>query len=121
MEPGSDAREVVISFIKALNDEDFNLARRCVNDKISFVGPMGSRQGAEAYFHDMERLRLKYQVKKVFVDGNDVCLLYDLTISGVTVFSCGWYRVESGKIQSLKVVFDSRPILETRAKLPKSA
>jgi hypothetical protein len=48
MEPGSDAREVVISFIKALNDEDFNLARRCVNDKISFVGPMGSRQGAEA-------------------------------------------------------------------------
>jgi len=64
----------------------------------------------------MERLRLKYEVKKMFVDGQDVCLLYDLNMSGKIVFGCGWYQVEEGKIRSLRVVFDPRPIIEAASK-----
>ena len=117
METEKNAKEVVMSCVKALNEENFELAKRYVSDNISFVGVMGSRQGAQAYFDDMERMRLKYDVKKAFVDGRDVCLLYDLTISDVTVFGYAWYQVEGGKIQSLRVVFDPRPILEARSKL----
>jgi hypothetical protein len=73
---------------------------------------LGSRTGAEAYFDDMKRLRLKYDVKKAFVDGPDVCLLFDLTMRGKTLFTCGWYQVQQGKIVSLRVVFDPRPILD---------
>ena len=58
---------------------------------------------------------LKYDVKKVFVDGNDVCVFYDVTLSGGALFTCGWYRVEDGTIHSLKVVFDPRPALDTKA------
>jgi hypothetical protein len=96
---------------------NFELAKRYVSDNISFVGVMGSRQGAQAYFDDMGRIGLKYDVKKAFVDGRDVCLFYDLTISDVTVFGSAWYQVEGGKIQSLRVVFDPRPVLEARSKL----
>jgi len=116
MEHENSAKEAVLAFIRALNDEDFELAKRYVNDDISFVGVMGSRQGADAYFRDMERMRLKYDVKKVFVDGRDVCLFYDLNISGTNVFGCAWYQVEDGRIHSLRVVFDPRPVLEARAK-----
>jgi uncharacterized protein (DUF2147 family) len=54
----------------------------------------------------MERMRLKYDVKRVFVDGNDVCLFYDLKMSGTTILVSAWYQVQDGKIHSLKVVFD---------------
>jgi limonene-1,2-epoxide hydrolase len=116
MESRSNAKEVVMSFLKALNDEDFKTARSYVSDNMSFLGPLASREGAEAYFKDMERMRLKYEIKKVFVDGDDVCLLYDFNTGPITLFGCGWYHVEDGKISSLRVVFDPRPLVELSAK-----
>jgi limonene-1,2-epoxide hydrolase len=116
----TNAKEIVTSCIKALNEEDFKTARKYVTDNFSFVGVLGSRDGADAYFNDMEKMKLKYDIKKVFVNENDVCLLYDLTMSGVTLFGCGWYHVEGDKINSLKVVFDPRPILELSDKNKKS-
>jgi hypothetical protein len=110
-----DAKEVVMSCVNAINREDFKTARQYVAEGMSFVGVLGSRQGADSYFIDMERMRLKYDVKKVFVDENDVCLFYDLTISGTTIFGCAWYQVQRGKIHSLKVIFDPRPVLAARA------
>jgi hypothetical protein len=117
----ADAREVVLSCVNAINAEDLKTARKYVSDDLSFIGVLGSRQGGDVYFTDMERMRLKYDVKKVFVDGNDVCLFYDLTISGANIFCCAWYQVANGKIQTLNVLFDPRPILEAREKRPKTA
>jgi predicted ester cyclase len=121
MNSPNDAKQVVMSCVDAINKEDFKRARQYVSDDISFVGVMGSRQGADAYFKDMERMRLKYDIHKVFADVNDVCLFYDLAIAGITVFGCAWYQVANGKIRSLKVVFDPRPILEARSRQEKSA
>ncbi|PSL48299.1 SnoaL-like protein [Chitinophaga niastensis] len=108
----NDAKEVVLSFIKALNEEDYNAGRKYVNDDLLFVGVLGSREGAEVYFSDMERMRIKYKIEKSFVDGDDVCLLYDILIGGVTTYGSGWYRLVDGRISSIKVVFDPRPLLE---------
>ena len=108
----ADAKEVVLECINAINAEDFARARQFASPNMSFEGVLGTRDGADAYFNDMEKMRLKYDVKKVFVDGGDVCLFYDLTIAGKNVFCVGWYRVEAGKIQHLRVVFDPRPLLE---------
>lgn len=111
----TNAREVVLSCVDAINREDFTAARQYVSDDMSFTGVLGSRQGNDAYFKDMEKMRLKYDVKKVFVDGSDVCLFYDLKMSGTTIFVCAWYEVAGGKISSLKVIFDPRPVLAGKA------
>jgi len=110
----SQSEKVVNAFIKAINDEDFITARKYVNDNLKFDGVLGSRDGADIYFSDMERMKFKYNVKKVFADENDVCLLYDINMGGATIFTCGWYKLENGKISSLKVVFDPRPLLEKK-------
>jgi ketosteroid isomerase-like protein len=112
----NNAKEIVLSCINALNNEDFKAARNYASDDMTFVGVLGTRNGAEAYFRDMEHMKLKYDLKKAFVEGDDVCLLYDLNMSGVTLFSCGWYHVKDGKIDSLKVVLDPRPVLEKAGK-----
>jgi len=114
MPAGWDARRVVMACVEAINAEDFNNARRFVNDGMVFEGVLGSRNGAEAYFDDMRKMKLKYAVKRAFVEGEDVCLLYDLTMGGLTIYGCGWYHVRNGKIDSLKVVFDPRPLLEKK-------
>jgi len=108
----SSAREIVLSCVQAINEQDFKIARTYVSDDMQFIGVMGSRDGAQAYFDDMEKMKLKYNVRKVFADEQDVCLFYDLLISGKTIFGCGWYHVEEEKITSLKVLFDPRPLLE---------
>jgi hypothetical protein len=107
-----ETKEVVLGLGKALNDENYEAARRYVSDSMKYVGPFGSRDGAEAYLHEIERLHLKFDIQKIFADKKDVCVLYDITVSGITLFACGWFQVEMGKVQSLRVTFDPRPLLE---------
>ena len=109
---GTEAKEVVLAFIDAINDEDFEKARTYVTHDLQFVGVMGTRNGADAYFNDMQKMKFKYDVKKSVAEDNDVCLLYDIDMGGKTIFSIGWYQLEDGKIKSFKVVFDPRPLLE---------
>ena len=81
-------REVVLAYVYALNEEDFQQARQYVSDDMVFDGALASRHGAEEIFADLERMRLKYDIKKIFADGDDVCLFYDVTLFGVPVFTC---------------------------------
>jgi hypothetical protein len=111
-----NAKNTVMSFLKYMNEENFEGAQRCTDDDLKFEGVMGSRDGADAYFDDMKNMKLKYHLLKTFADGEDVCVLYDITMSGITIYSSGLYRVENNKITSIKVVFDPRPLLVHAAK-----
>ena len=108
----SNAQETVYAFIKAMNSFDYAKARTFVNDDMSFVGVMGSREGADIYFNDMQHMKFQYDIKKAFSDETDVCLFYDINMSGIVIFSCGWYHLKEGKIQTIRVLFDPRPLLE---------
>ncbi|MEO6549124.1 MAG: nuclear transport factor 2 family protein [Ferruginibacter sp.] len=105
-------KEVVLAFVKSINEEDFKTAKTYASESMSFMGVLGSRNGSEAYFDDMKKMLLKYNIIKVFSDEDDVCLLYNLTMANITIFGCGWYHVEDGKVASLRVVFDPRTVLE---------
>lgn len=108
----TDAREVVLSFIDALNKEDYQSARQCLSDDFTFKGVMGTRNGADAYMKDMEKMKFKYDLKKAAVEGNDVSLLFDFTQKGITLQASGWYHLNDGKIHDYTVIFDPRPLLE---------
>lgn len=114
MTNSTDAKEAVLAFIKALNDEDFDAARNLITDDMSFIGVLGTRNSGDVYMQDMQKMRFKYDVQKVFVDGTDVCLWYTIDMSGPKILSSGWYTTEGGKVKSLKVLFDPRPVLEKK-------
>ena len=110
-----DAGQVVTSFINALNAGDFASAKNYVKETLTFEGVMGSRHGAAAYFKDMEHMKFKYDVRKMFVNGDDVAVFYDIDMGGgKNIFSAGWYHLEDGKIGNFKVLFDPRPLLEKK-------
>jgi len=106
------ARATVISFIDSLNSEDFDAAEEVLTEDMTFKGVLGTRDGAASYMADMRNMKMKYAIKKVFVDGDDVCLFYDITQGDITFFSAGWYHVKEGKIKSFQVIFDPRPLLK---------
>ena len=108
--------ELVLDFIQALNAEDFTAAREFASHDLKFIGVLGSREGADDYFDDMKKMKFKYEVKKALADDDDVCLFYDIDMGGVTTFSCGWYHLKDGKIDTIRVLFDPRPVLEAKHK-----
>ncbi|MBD2701226.1 nuclear transport factor 2 family protein [Spirosoma sp. BT702] len=110
----TQAKETVLAFIEALNDEDFEAARDLLADDMSFVGVMGTRNGGDVYIQDMQKMKFKYDIEKVFVDGDDVCLWYNIDMGGPKIFSSGWYVTEAGKVKSIKVLFDPRPLLDKK-------
>jgi len=107
----SQEKEVVLSFLDALNNEDFKTVRHYLSEDMVFDGVLGHREGADTYVDDMKKMKFKYKVLKAFADEGDVCVLYDINMSGEKIYTAGWYKVQDNKIRSLRVVFDPRPIL----------
>jgi hypothetical protein len=108
------AKEVVLNYQRALGKQDYKTARTYMSDDLSFRGPLASHDNPEGLLKDLEQLHhivKGVDMKKIFVDADDVCLLYDLitTSPPVTSFTCEWYQVQEGKIASIRVTFDARP------------
>jgi hypothetical protein len=108
------AAEVVQSFKQALSKGDVAAARKLLHDDLSFRGPIDAFDRPEPYLEALAKLHPiveRIDMKKLFVDGNDVCMLYDMvtkTPAG-TAFIAEWMKVEGGKIASIRTVFDARP------------
>jgi len=96
-----------MAYITALDSQEYEKALGCLHENVRIRGPAGENYGKPLNFIEMLRqYRGKYDVKKVFSDGNDVCVLYDLKTIGPTVFMSSWYQVRDGKITSVHTVFD---------------
>ncbi|MEW6605293.1 MAG: hypothetical protein AB1351_11490, partial [Thermoproteota archaeon] len=82
--------------------------------------PQVSFDSAEAYFKAVEQAQQTHQepyifdIKKIFTDGNDVCVFNDVIAGRVTLFACGWYHIENQKIRSIRLVYDPRPLLQVQ-------
>jgi len=110
----TESVKTVSAFLKALNDEDFKSARAYLNDDVKFIGVMGTRDSGDAYIGDMEKMKFKYDIKKIWGDDEDVAVFYDIDMGGPTLFCSGWYQLSDGKISTIKVIFDPRPLLEKK-------
>lgn len=102
-------KEIVMSYIAALDSGDYQAAKDRLGDNVRVRGPAGEAFRNPTEFIEMlSKQKGKYDLKKVFVDENDVCLLYDFVTPIVRTFFCSWYQVKDGKIVSIQTVFDPR-------------
>jgi hypothetical protein len=104
---GSDSKDIVMSYIRALDGQDYDGALKYLHDRVRIRGPAGETFGKPLDFIEMLRsYHSRYDTKKVFSDEGDVCVLYELKTSGPTVFMSSWYQVRDRKIVSIHTVFD---------------
>ena len=109
----TDPRQIGEGFFEAWTSKDFERARGLLHDDLSFEGPIDSFGDADSYLASLRQLSgivTGAEKHKVFVDGDDVCVIYDLKTAPVPVSrTCEWYRVRDGRIAEVSVVFDARP------------
>jgi limonene-1,2-epoxide hydrolase len=110
----ASAIEVVESYQAALGKGDFASARNLMQDNMIFEGPIDTFNKADDYLAANKRLASIVQhidLKKVFADGDDICVLYEMVTNtpAGTAFIAEWYQVKGGKIAFIRAVFDARP------------
>jgi hypothetical protein len=109
-----NAAEIVQSFKQALGNGDIAAARKLLDDHLSFRGPIDAFDTPEPYLEALKKLHpivQRIDMKKLFVDGDDVCMLYEMVTNtpAGTAFIAEWLHVKGGKIASIRTVFDARP------------
>jgi hypothetical protein len=111
----ADAAQVAEGFFDAWTAGDFARARELLHDGVSFQGPIDAFSDADSYLASLRQLSgiiIGVDKQKVFVDGDDICVIYDLHTAPVpSSRTCEWYRVRDGKIAAVSVVFDARPFV----------
>jgi hypothetical protein len=106
--------EVAQSFKAALGKGDVVAARKLMHDDMKFKGPLDAFDRPEPYLEALKKLASiveRVDVKKMFADGGDVCMLYDMVTKSPagTAFIAEWLTVKDGRIASIRTVFDARP------------
>jgi ketosteroid isomerase-like protein len=117
------SRAVADKFFKAWTTGDVETARGLLHDNVSFSGPIDKFDNADAYIgalRGLAQIVKAAEEQKVFVDGNDVCVIYDLVTNTPVgaAPTAEWYHVRDGKISAVRVFFDARPfapLFEQRA------
>jgi hypothetical protein len=108
------AGEIVQRFFGAMHEGDAQTARQILRDDLSFKGPFDTFNKADDYMHALQALGAivkGVELHKMFVDGQDVCVIYDLLTNSPagTAPIAEWHHVEGDKIASIQVFFDARP------------
>jgi hypothetical protein len=115
----TDAKSVATDCLKAWTSGDFDTARSLIHDQITFAGPFGTAEGAEAYLAGLRRFRDRgvrtVEIRKVFEDNDEACVIYDLVADtpAERIPTAGWYQLRDGKIVSVCAFFDARPLMST--------
>ena len=117
----SNPLNVIPQFQQAIGKGDFTVARQLLEDNLSFRGPIDTFHKPEPYLEALKKLQpiiQRIDLFKMFADGNDVCVLYDMVTNTPigTAFVCEWYQVKGEKISSVRIVFDARPFAAMFAK-----
>ena len=113
---GHDAGKVASECLAAWTGGDVDSVRAMIHDDVTFDGPLGHTEGADEYMEGLRgiaRIVKGADQHKVVVDGDEVFIVYDLlTDTAPPIPTVGWYRVPDGRIASLRVFFDPRPLLQ---------
>ena len=107
----NDPKEIALTYIDACGRKDLDAVALLLAPQVQFIGPGNALTGAAQYLAVLRRIGtvwVRSEVKKVFTDGPDVCVIYDFvtdTPAGA-VPTVEWLRIENGRIVSVTLVLD---------------
>lgn len=109
-------KELVETYGNAFARKDFDTLRKCLHDThFTFRGPMEAFDSADdlvAAIKQFAPIIKGLERKKMFVDGNDVCVINDFITNAPEIGTsrmAEWFHIEDGRIASLNIYFDPRP------------
>ena len=114
--------DLVTSYVKAVGDHRLADLPAMLNPDCEFVVGDTTLRGVDAFISGFERLSpiiLRNDIRKVFVDGDEACVIYDFvtdTPAGAVV-SIEHVKFRGGRIASVLLVFERMHWPEVQAVL----
>jgi ketosteroid isomerase-like protein len=108
--------DVAATYLQAWRAGDFDTLRTVLADDATFDGPFGQARNADDCvigLRGLSTVLTDIVVRKTVVDGDDVMTWLDLhTADTEPLPTVNWRHVDNGKITSVRVTFDPRPLTE---------
>ena len=115
----------VLAYLDAIASKDLGRLEALVAPDVQFVGPAATRHGFRELREAFERIsaiHVRSDVKRVFSDGNDVCVIYDfVTDTAGTLPTIEWITLDHGRIARINLYYDQVPWLKIREELARRA
>ncbi|MHC1558142.1 nuclear transport factor 2 family protein [Actinomycetospora sp. C-140] len=110
--------ETMTAYFDAWRRHDAESLRDVLADDVVFDGPMGHVEGVDdnvTALHGLLGIVTAVDVQHVFVDGPEVCTVYDLhtTETDAPLRTVNWAHVADGRARTIRAIFDPRPLLRT--------
>ena len=115
-----ETKTIVLAYHDAFYKNDRAVVRKLLADNGTFVGPLNAFTDADAFLDSAAvfmKLTKRTDIKKIFVDGDEACIIYDSTTivqSIPTLPIASWFKVEAGKIKFFHVHFDPSPFVKAK-------
>ena len=120
-EPEAIAR----TYLESVGNKDLAKVEDLLAPDITFVGPVMTLSGVRVVIAALRRIgavHVRNDIQRVFVDGDEVCVIYDFVTDTVGVVpTIEWLRVERGRIRSVKLYYDQLPWTTLRQELAQRA
>ena len=111
MSRNTDPERVALSYLEAMGQKDFDAFGALLAPDVVFRGPATTLEGARdvlAAYRRLSAMLLRNEPKKVFVDGDEACVIYDFvtdtTVGAVPTVE--WLKLENGKVRSIFLLTD---------------
>ncbi len=117
--------KVALAYLDAVAKKDLERIESLVASDVRFVGPATTLTGTRellAAFRRISAVHVRSDIKRVFSDGDEVCVIYDfVTDTAGALPTVEWMRVEGGRIRSINLFYDQVPWLKIREELGRRA
>jgi hypothetical protein len=115
----------VREYLSAVGSKDLGRVERLIAPDIEFVGPAMTLAGAGDVLAALRRIgaiHVRSDIKRVFVDGDEACVIYDFVTDTVGVVpTIEWLGFEAGRIRSVRLYYDQVPWQTLRQELARRA
>jgi SnoaL-like domain len=109
-----DHKTLALEYLDAVAKQEFTRLEGLLAADLRFKGPAMTRSSAQDYIAALRRLgaiHVRSDVKRVFVDGEEVCVIYDFvtdTAAGALP-TIEWLHFDGARIRSIDLYYDRLP------------
>ncbi len=110
----TDTKTLALAYLDAVAKQQYEKLEVLLAPDLQFRGPVTSRTSAQDYIGALKRLAAVHtgnQVKRVFADGDEVCVIYDFVTNtpAGALATIEWLKFDGGRIQSIDLYYDRLP------------
>lgn len=117
--------KLALAYLDAVAKKDLERVPSLVVPDVRFKGPVNTMNGVRdllAAFRRISAVHVRSDVKRVFSDGDEVCVIYDfVTDTAGALPAIEWLHFDGDRIRSIDLYYDQVPWLKLREEITRRA